>query len=404
MGQSKTLSKMMTNTLNPAKSSELLINNVATQFERKWGHAPSHVAVAPGRVNVIGEHVDYNGGWVLPAAIERYMVMAVRPRSDGKVRIADENFPGVTEFSIDELERTSDWSRYIRGVMFGLKEAGYELTGFDGYLDSTIPVGGGLSSSAAIEAATGLAMLAMIGEEMDRFELAKLCQTAEHDYAGVPCGIMDQAAVLNCKEGHLLFLDCEAESFEHAAFDAPDWRLMIINSGVAHELADGEYGKRRAACHKAAEILGVANLRQIALDDLDSALANESLDEEMVRAVRHNVTENDRTHKTVKALSEGEINVAGKLLNLSHDSLRDDYRVSCDELDFIAETAQHLPGVAGCRMTGGGFGGSCIALVHRDSVPSVAGSITTAYQKKFGHRPAIFKTAPERGGWVVKFS
>ncbi len=394
----------MSNYLNTAPSANELINKVKAKFEHNWGKAPSHVAIAPGRVNVIGEHVDYNGGWVLPAAIQRYMLMAVRPRKDNKVRLADENFPGVIEFTLEEIEpdSTDDWSRYVRGVLAGLRAKGHELTGFDGYLDSTIPVGGGLSSSAAFEAVTGLAVLGMLNKSMDRFELAKLCQTAEHDYAGVPCGIMDQAAVLNCHAGHLLFLDCETESFEQAPFDAPDWRLMIINSMVAHSLADGEYAKRRSACHRAAEVLQVPNLRHIPLESLEEALSHEGLDEEMVRAVRHNVTENARTNRAVAALAEGDITKAGQLLNQSHDSLRDDYRVSCEELDFIAATAQQLDGVAGCRMTGGGFGGSCIALVHRDKAEAVAEAIVTAYEPRFNLRPAVFLTAPERGGWVVQ--
>jgi galactokinase len=394
----------MTDSLSIAKTSAELISSVSAGFEKKWGVAPDFVAVAPGRVNVIGEHVDYNGGWVLPAAIERYMVFAVKARTDGNVRLADENFPGTCEFEMDDIapDSAKDWSKYFRGVMAGLKNAGFELTGFDGYLDNTIPIGGGLSSSAAIESVAGLAMLAMTGADMDRFSLAKLCQKAEHEYAGVPCGIMDQAAILNCQRGHLLFLDCEKESFEQAMFDAPDWRLMIINSGVAHALADGEYAKRRAACHKAAETLSVHSLRHIDTENLDEVLENLSLDEEMVRCVRHNVTENDRTHKTVKALADGDIELAGQLLNASHASLRDDYRVSCDELDFISATAQKLEGVAGCRMTGGGFGGSCIALVHKDKAETVAEAIDKAYEEKFGKHPGIFLTAAETGAFVQK--
>ncbi len=394
----------MTDSLNTAKTSAALISDVTEGFERKWGMAPDFVAVAPGRVNVIGEHVDYNGGWVLPAAIERYMVFAVKARSDGRVRLADANFPVECDFDMNDLapDSATDWSKYFRGVMAGLKNAGYELTGFDGYLTSTIPVGGGLSSSAAIESVAGLAMLAMTGVDMDRFSLAKLCQKAEHDYAGVPCGIMDQAAVLNCQKGHLLFLDCEKESFEQALFDAPDWRLMIINSRVAHALADGEYGKRRAACHRAADTLSVSSLRHIDMENLDELLENLSLDEEMVRCVRHNVTENDRTHKTVKALASGNIELAGQLLNASHASLRDDYRVSCPELDFISATTQKLDGVAGCRMTGGGFGGSCIALVHKDKAETVAEAIDKAYDEKFGKRPEIFLTAAGVGAFVQK--
>ncbi|MEX0321916.1 MAG: galactokinase [Puniceicoccaceae bacterium] len=394
----------MTDSLSEAKTSAELVSSVIEGFRAKWGATPDYVAVAPGRVNVIGEHVDYNGGWVLPAAIERYMVFGVKARTDGKVRLADENFPGTCEFEIDDIapDAAKDWSKYFRGVMAGIDNAGYELTGFDGYLDSTIPVGGGLSSSAAIESVAGLAILSMIGEEMNRFSLAKLCQKAEHEYAGVPCGIMDQAAILNCKRDHLLFLDCEKETFDQALFDAPDWRLMIVNSGVAHALADGEYAKRRAACHKAADVLDVLSLRHIDIENLDELLGNQALDEEMVRCVRHNVTENDRTHKTVKALAEGEIELAGQLLNASHASLRDDYRVSCPELDFIAATAQTLDGVAGCRMTGGGFGGSCIALVHKDAAEPVAEAIDKAYEAEFGKRPSIFLTAAEAGAYVQK--
>ena len=392
----------MTDYLKDSESATRIIERVKEQFEQTWGHPPALVAVAPGRVNVIGEHVDYNGGWVLPAAIERYMVMAVRANGTDTVRLASANFPQRAEFAVDALspDNGRDWGRYIRGVMAGLKEAGVPLQGFDALVESTIPVGGGLSSSAALEAATGLALLGLAGETMERFALAKLCQKAEHDYAGVPCGIMDQAAVLNCREGHLLFLDCENETFEQAPFDAPDWRLMIINSGVAHELADGEYAKRRAACHKAAEKLGVASLRHICMDALDEVLENLQIDRDMVRAVRHNVTENNRTHRTVKALAAGDIRLAGQLLNASHASLRDDYRVSCAELDFIAATAQKLDGVAGCRMTGGGFGGSCIALVHKDAASEVASAIGTAYEAKFGRSPGIFLTAAAQGGRV----
>ena len=394
----------MTDYLNTSESPEQIIARVVAQFQQSWGEAPTHIAVAPGRVNVIGEHVDYNGGWVLPAAIERYMVMAVRARPDGKVRLASSIASGFLEFDMDNMspDGPRDWGRYVRGVLAGLKEAGHEVPGFDAYVDSTIPMGGGLSSSAALEAATGIAALALCGGEMDRFELAKLCQTAEHVYAGVPCGIMDQAAVLNCQRDHLLYLDCENETFEQALFEAPEWRLMIINSGVAHELASGEYALRRKACHDAAAIIGVKTLRHIDRADLDEILENQRLNEEMVRCVRHNVTENTRTQRVVAALATGDVRTAGQLLNASHASLRDDYRVSCEELDFIAATAQALEGVAGCRMTGGGFGGSCIALVHKDESAAVANKIAEAYRERFGRLPGIFLTAPAAGAHVIE--
>ncbi|NDV61464.1 galactokinase [Puniceicoccales bacterium CK1056] len=386
------------------QSAEGLIDNVREQFKMNFGDDAEIVAFAPGRVNVIGEHVDYNGGWVLPAAIDRFLVMAVKARSGKEVRLATATYDGRVEFTLDEIApgRSRGWDRYVRGVLAGIIGAGNDLTGFDACFDSNIPIGGGLSSSAAFEAATGLAALALCGGEMDRFELAKLCQHAEHEYAGVPCGIMDQAAVLNCKAGHLLFLDCENETFEQAPFKADGWRLMIINSGVAHELADGEYAKRRKACHDAAEIIGVSSLRHIAIEELDATLANESLNEEMRKCVRHNVTENDRTHKAVAALAAGDIEEAGKQMNLSHASLRDDYRVSCDELDYIAEIAQPLEGVAGCRMTGGGFGGSCIALVREEVAENVSTLISTAFSTRFKHAPKIFLTTPETSAHAFK--
>ncbi len=362
------------------------------------------MAIAPGRVNVIGEHVDYNGGWVLPAAIERYMVMAVRPRQDDQVRLASANGHDSLEFSIADLapSRSRDWGRYVRGVMARLRDKGIQLMGFDAFVESTIPIGGGLSSSAALEAAAALSILHMADVEMDRFELAKVCQWAEHVYAGVPCGIMDQVAVLNCLEGHLLLLDCENEFFTHSPFDAPDWGLMVINSKVAHELATGEYALRRQACHDAAVILDVPSLRHVTFADLDEVLESYALTREMVMCVRHNVTENERTRRTMAALAKGDIPLAGQLLNASHASLRDDYRVSCKELDFIASTALGMEGVAGCRMTGGGFGGSCVALVRKDLANLVQEKISTAYQTEFGFPPDIFLTCPAGGAAVVE--
>jgi len=380
-------------------------DRVCRQFQILYGRRPSLLASAPGRVNVIGEHVDYNGGWVLPAAIDRRLVMAVAPRSDDRVRLATADFEGVLEFSRDEIApgKTKDWGRYVRGVMAGLAQAGHLVPGFDACVASSIPVGGGLSSSAALEAATGLAGLALAGASMDPFLLAKLCQKAEHTYAGVPCGIMDQAAVLCCERGHLLLLDCETETFVQTPLDSTEWSLLIINSGVAHELASGEYAQRRAACEEAARRLRVPSLRHIAESDLERALGLPGLTEEMRRCVRHVVSENARTRGCVEALHRRDFRAAGKLLNASHASLRDDYRVSCPELDLIAELAQREESVAGCRMTGGGFGGSCIALVRTDETESVTLRIREGFHARFSHRPAAFVTSAAQGAQLTAF-
>jgi len=377
---------------------------VLRQFETLYGRRPTLLVVAPGRVNLIGEHVDYNGGWVLPAAINRCLGMAVAPRDDDHVRLATADFEGVLEFDATDLAPGSarDWSRYVRGVMAGLARAGHPMPGFDACIASTIPVGGGLSSSAALEAATALAGLALGGVDMDRFQLAKLCQQAEHEYAGVPCGIMDQAAVLCCEARHLLLLDCEAETFVQVPVPDDEWCLMIINSGVSHELADGEYARRRAACEQATRWLRLPSLRHVDVDALDAALAFPGLTEEMQRCVRHVVTENARTRQCVVALGAGDFSEAGRLLNASHASLRDDYRVSCAELDWIADTAQRETSVAGCRMTGGGFDGSCVALVRTDDAQAVIRNIGDAFNARYGREPAAFVTPAVSGAKLIR--
>lgn len=378
--------------LSPAETS--FVESAIADFKGSFHWSPSWASLSPGRVNVIGEHVDYNGGWVLPAAIERHTVIVAHPRTDRKIRLQSTAYNEQAAFSLDALEGGRDWTSYIRGVLAGLQQQGCPLTGFDAFIDTTIPVGGGLSSSAALEAATALLGLKLAGTDMDRMALARLCQKAEHDFAGVPCGIMDQTAVLNCAKGHLLLLDCKYESFQQAPFTSDDWQLMIINSNVAHELASGEYAKRRAACHDAASCLNVETLRDVALETLPQALANPGLTEEMRRCVRHVVTENDRVQKTVKALAQHDFSLAGSLLKASHESLRDDYRVSCRELDFIVSHLSGQPGVAGCRMTGGGFGGSCIALVQKEAAADLQQSIQAAYSAACSRQADCFTTRP----------
>lgn len=365
---------------------------------------PEVCARAPGRVNVIGEHIDYNGGLVLPAAIDRWTSIALRRREDGQITLrSTHDGLKVVSFQAKELGKLPEkcWSNYVRGVLAGLADAGVEIPGFDMVVDSTVPIGGGLSSSAALEAVTGRALLALLGKEMSKLDLARLCQKAEHVYANVPCGLMDQAAVILCEQGKLLLLDCEDESVSYADFNDPDWGLLIINSCVSHELSDGGYARRRDVCHAAAAKLGVKTLREVKIEDLDTTLALDWMDEETRRYVRHVVTEIDRTLEAVDVLGKRDYARAGELLNASHASLRDDYRVSCVELDFIAKTAQALDGVAGCRITGGGFGGSAIALVRRDCADTVSRVVSEAYSKEFGIEAKIFETRPMGGAEAV---
>lgn len=370
--------------------------------------APEIFGAAPGRVNVIGEHIDYNGGLVLPAAIDRYVHIGLRRREDAKVRLVSAQAPGeVVEFEVsrDLKPEGKSWGNYVKGVVVGLLKAGFEVPGFEASVSSTVPVGGGLSSSAALEAVFAKTLLTVTGkaDAMEDIDLARLCQQAEHDFAGVPCGLMDQAAVILCEEGKLLLLDCVDDSFQHAPFEDPDWSLLIINSCVSHELSDGGYAVRRDGCHAAARILGVETLREVDPSTLDETLRNPRFTEDMVRYVRHAVTEIARTQEAVQSLGNKDYARAGELLNASHASLRDDFRVSCPELDFIAELAQGETGVAGCRMTGGGFGGSAIALVRHDTVEALTKLIEEKYAERFGIQAKIFETRPMGGtcAWLA---
>lgn len=355
--------------------------------------------MAPGRLNVIGEHVDYNGGFVLPAAIEREIVLVARPRLDRVVRLCSGLSDEAVSFSLDDLSPAGPrgWEVYVKGVLAGLEAHGFRLCGFDAEIVSNLPVGGGLSSSAALEAVAGLITLAMTEDTCDRMQLAKICQQAEHRYAGVPCGIMDQAAVLTCQADHLLLLDCQTGQARHIPFQDSRWGLMIIHSGVSHALAEGEYAKRRKACEEAAALLKVSSLRDIPIADLDDALKHPGLNDEKRRCVRHVVSEIDRTLRAVECLACEDYRTLGKLLCESHASLRDDYRVSCPELDFIVKTASGLDGVAGCRMTGGGFGGAAVALVRSDAAEAVRDHLRSAFAAQFGAEPWMLMTRPAVG-------
>lgn len=387
---------------NSAPLAELK-DRVESAFTTRFGSAPLICAAAPGRVNVIGEHVDYNGGLVLPAAIERWVVAAARPGGDALISLHDVRSGERLSFPAADLEvpATRGLGSYVKGVLRGLRDRGHQIGGLELSFLSTIPIGGGLSSSAALEAviATVVARLRQI--PISPFEMAKLCQKAEQDYAGVPCGLMDQAAVILSREGHLLLLDCESERVRFHPFGDPGWQLMIVNSGVSHDLAASEYCHRRAACHHAAQLLGVSSLRHVSIPDLERALVRPQLTDEMRRCVRHVVTEIDRTRATVIALSAADYGRVGQLLRASHESLRVDYRVSCPELDFIVDTACRLEGVAGCRITGGGFGGSAIALVQTASVAAAKTRIESAYRKRFSKPPQIFCTTAVAGAAVL---
>ena len=357
-------------------------------------------ASAPGRVNLIGEHTDYNDGFVLPMAIERHVTIRVRPRGDrlAVLRTQRDRRPVTLDLTETIHPVGRSWSNYVRGVIEGYRIHGFEIPGFDAEISATLPAGAGLSSSAAIEVATATVVEALCGRSLPREDKALLCQQAEHEFAGVPCGIMDQFAVCFGKAGHALQLDCRSLEVVAVPIDAAV-RVLVFDSGVKHSLADGEYAKRRAECASAARCLGVGSLRDVTAADLEAA-AGRLPATEFARA-RHVVGEIARVPAFIEALAGRDWNSAGRLMGESHRSLSVDYAVSCGELDRIVELAAGVPGIIGCRMTGGGFGGSAVALVEADGAEEAGRLLHDAYRDATGIDAAWFFTAAGAGPSVV---
>jgi galactokinase len=356
-------------------------------------------------VNIIGEHTDYNGGFVLPMAIDSYTVAVAGPGTGRRIRLFSENTGQQDELdATGPISRgTLDWANYVRGVMAGFQRLEVDVPGLDVLIDSNVPLGSGLSSSAALEVAVATLLEAVTGQVLEPARKALLCQRAEHEFAGVPCGIMDQFASTMGREGHLLLLDCRSQQIEHVPMSDPSVSVLIANSGVRHELAAGEYARRRARCEEAAAALGVELLRDATLQGLEAA--KDRLPDETVRRARHVVTENARTVETAQLIRQGRWPAVGELMYQSHDSLRDDFEVSCPELDALVEISRALGeagGVYGCRMTGGGFGGCTVSLVQTAAVETIAATIRRAYQQKTGIDPTIFVSRPAEGATIVQ--
>jgi galactokinase len=374
---------------------------VADRFAELYGAPPEGVWAAPGRVNLIGEHTDYNDGFVMPFALPHQAVAAVSRRTDGILRLHSADVEGgITELRLDDLAPGGDhdWTAYPAGVVWALREAGHEITGADVHLASTVPTGAGLSSSAAVEVVIALALNDLYGLGLKGWRLARLCQRAENVYVGAPTGIMDQTASACCEAGHALFLDTRDLSQQQIPFDlaAQGLRLLVVDTQVKHAHSGGEYGKRRAGCEKGAALLGVDALRDIPYDGLDAALARLGDEEEVVRLVRHVVTENERVERTVALLRSGDPRAIGPVLTEGHASLRDDFRISCPELDLVVDTAL-AGGALGARMTGGGFGGSAIVLAEAADVETLTKSVEEAFAAAGLTAPRVFEAVPSAG-------
>ncbi|MBT2414455.1 galactokinase [Streptomyces sp. ISL-12] len=374
---------------------------VAERFTRLYGSEPEGVWAAPGRVNLIGEHTDYNDGFVMPFALPHTAVAAVSPRTDGVLRLHSADVEGgVVELRVADLAPESDrkWTAYPSGVVWALREAGHEITGADVHLASTVPAGAGLSSSAALEVVVALALNDLLGLGLRGWQLARLCQRAENVYVGAPVGIMDQTASACCEAGHALFLDTRDLSQRQIPFDlaAEGLRLLVVDTQVKHSHSEGEYGKRRAGCEKGAALLGVDALRDIPYEELDAALERLGDEEEVRRLVRHVVTEDERVERVVSLLESGDPRAIGPVLVEGHASLRDDFRISCPELDLVVDTALET-GALGARMTGGGFGGSAIVLVEAADVEAVGKAVQAAFAAAGFTAPRTFEAVPSAG-------
>ncbi|MFF7991047.1 galactokinase [Kitasatospora xanthocidica] len=376
-----------------------MTDRAATHFEAVHGARPSGVWAAPGRVNLIGEHTDYNDGFVLPIALPHRVEVTARRREDGRVRLYSAQGDGtITDLALDGLAPgvVTSWAAYPIGVFWALAEAGHAVGGADLSFDSDVPTGAGLSSSAALECATAAALNDLYGLGLSAPELALVAQRAENAFVGVPCGVMDQMASACCTDGAALFLDARTLEQRHVPFDleAAGLRLLVIDTRVKHDLGDGAYAAVRAGCERAAGLLGLDALRDLPAADLDAALAR--LPAELAPLVRHVVTENQRVVETIEHLEGGRIAALGPILTAGHASLRDDYRVSCPETDLAVEAAV-AAGALGARMTGGGFGGSVIALVGAAEVEPVMEAVRSAFRSAGFADPVGFTAVPSAG-------
>ena len=382
-----------------------LINEAKSGLQTTFAVEANHIAAAPGRVNLIGEHIDYCDGFVLPFALEQNIIIAASPNATSTVRLASSLGGGTVEIDVSgEIpEAEPKWANYPRGVMQYFREqTNCTLPGFDAYITSNVPSGGGLSSSAAFELATATLLEGLTGIKLDTKTKALLCQKAEHNYAHCPCGIMDQFASAFGQKDRLVMIDCQSGEPTLVPFENPDLTVIVANTCVAHELSDGGYASRRKATEDGLQTIGKSSWRQVSMADVDAA--KEQMGDVVYQRSRHVVGEIQRTIDAAKALEANDFDTLGSLMYASHASLRDDFEVSCAELDIMVEIAQSLGkdgGVIGSRMTGGGFGGSTVTLCESSKANSIVAAMTSQYTERTGITPEIFLSRPSQGARLL---
>jgi galactokinase len=385
---------------------EILERSFSAYFNAK----PAFIVRAPGRVNLIGEHTDYNDGFVLPMAIDRAVWVALSPRADNKIHIhsLDEsarlntNLEADSAFELDSLTKGKGWAEYVKGVAYYLQQAGYELCGFDAVMTGDVPRGAGLSSSAAVELATARAFAAVSNFEWNAPRMAQLSQKAENEWVGVNCGIMDQMASAASMKGHALFLDCRSLEYQHVPLPE-DVAIVILDTSTRRGLVDSAYNNRRSQCEEAARWLGVKALRDVSVEEFERKMKNErGLDEVVIRRARHVITENARVLEAVNVMKAGNISRLGELFNASHDSLRDDFEVTNTALNTMVTCAREQGSCYGARMTGAGFGGCAVALVKEENAQEFENAVSAAYSQRSGLDASVYICKASAGASLIK--
>lgn len=389
--------------LQPNQPLSDLVADAKSQLKHFFDAKASFAAAAPGRVNLIGEHIDYCDGFVLPLAIERYIVVAAALNGRNEIRLRSGNQPEAI-ISLDEKMTLAEpkWSNYARGVIHGFQERGHTIPGFDAYFVSSVPSGGGLSSSAALECAVATLLEGILDTTLATKEKALLAQKAEHDFAGVPCGIMDQFASAFGRKDQLILIDCQNGEPELVPFNNPDLEIIVANTCVTHDLSDGGYAARRKDTEDGLAAVGKSSWREVTLADVEAA--KEKMGDRVYRRSRHVVGEIARTTTAAECFKINDYSSIGQLMKDSHDSLRDDFEVSCPELDLMVKIAEDIGlegGVLGSRMTGGGFGGSTVTLCQKDKAQEIAALMHEKYLAETQITPEIFATRPALGAHLL---
>lgn len=376
-----------------------LENKIDTTFEQRFG-GHGNIYASAGRINLIGEHSDYNGGFVFPGAIDKVIMAEIRPNGTDKVRVYSIDIDDYAEFGLNEEDApAAAWARYIFGVCREIIKRRGTVEGFDAVFAGNVPLGAGLSSSAALESCFAFALNDLFnGNSIDKFELARIGQSTEHNYCGVNCGIMDQFASVFGKKGHLIRLDCRSLEYEYFPFHPEGYSLVLVDSVVKHELADSPYNKRRESCERVAKRLGVETLRDATMEMLDAVRSDISA-EDYFRA-KFVIEEKERVLAVCDALVEGDYDTVGKMMYETHRGLSKDYEVSCEELDFLNDLAKEC-GVTGSRIMGGGFGGCTINLVKNELLPHFIEEAKTRFNEKYGHEPKIYEVVISDGARKV---